>query len=129
MSEIDDRIRASIAKRDSGNFTLNDVSEYLQKKAKPETKVYALKLQQWVKVNNYQLFLKSVSGDMDDAWIHVVVKNHNPWLNWLILPIASHFAKDDLVVWWQQIPNTLLMLDVWYVGDGSGGVPLVFEVM
>ena len=129
MSETEDMDHARIDKRVSGNFTLEDIDDFLRKKAKPGAKVYPLKLGQWVKIGNRQLLLRSISGDMDDAWIRVVTKNHHRWLNWLILPIASYSAKDELVVWWRKIPCTNLMLDILCLGDGSDGVPLVFEAV
>ncbi len=127
MTDGIDIVSVNREKRDTGNFTIEDVAEYLQKKAKPDAKVYPLKIDQWVKVGQHQLYVKSLSGDMDDSWIHVIVKQDSPWLNWIVLPFARLFTEPKIVVWWRKIPNTDLILDVWYVGDGSGGVPLVFE--
>lgn len=118
---------AKIAKRDSGDFTLQDVAEYLQDKAKPGTKVYVLKVGEWVRVGGHLLYLKSIGGNMDDAWIDVVVREYNPLLHKLALQLIAKLAKSINVVWWHKIPNTNLLLDVWYVGDGSGGTALVFE--
>ncbi len=127
MTDGIDIVSVNREKRDTGNFTIEDVAEYLQKKAKPDAKVYPLKIDQWVKAGRYQLYVKSLSGDMDDSWIHVIVQQDNSWLNWIVLPFAKLFSEPKIVVWWRKIPNTDLTLDVWYVGDGSGGVPLVFE--
>ncbi len=93
MTDGIDIVSVNREKRDTGNFTIEDVAEYLQKKAKPDAKVYPLKIDQWVKVGQHQLYVKSLSGDMDDSWIHVIVKQDSPWLNWIVLPFARLFMS------------------------------------
>lgn len=126
-TDIDSETEAKIAKRDNDYFDLEDVAYYLRKQAKDGAKVYALKRKRWIRAGKYMLFLDAVSGNMDDAWIYVIVANDRKLLNWLILPFVRWFYQTEIVVWWNKIPKTNLLLDVWYVGDGSGGTPLVFE--
>lgn len=124
---MDARTAERIAKRSSGKFTLQDLYSYIREKAKIDANVIALKVGKWERVGKYHLLLKKVSGDMDDAFIYVVVHKHFPAPNWLNLLVASLKAKPIWAIWWQTLPGTDLLLDVWYVGDGSEGIPLIVE--
>jgi len=112
------------AKKDRGKFGFEDLSIFIQEQVRPDAKVTRLPVGKWVKVGNLWLLNKCVRADLDDAFALIVTQPDRPFLNWLYLPKAA-VQEGTWVTWWRKIPDTNLILDVWYVGDGSPGVVLV----
>jgi hypothetical protein len=119
-------LETRLEKRANGPFVLEDLSDWVQERVAPKATVIRLIRGKWVKAGNFWLLLQEVRSDLDDAYIRVVVRPDSPFLNWLLLPLAAN-DEGDWVAWWNKIPGTNLMLDIWYVGDGSEGVALIAE--
>lgn len=115
-----------LAKKDSGKFDWNDLSPWIQKKVDPNSKVFHLPIGKWIKVGNIWLLNQEIRNDLDDAFVRVLTRVNVPFLNWLILPFAA-LRKGEWVMWCNKIPHTDLIIEVWFVGDGSQGFALVAE--
>lgn len=127
MDKFEQEIAELKAKRAKGNFTWKDLSSYVQEKVAEGTAVFVLKKNKWVVVDNtFQVLMKEHVWDMDDTYVRIVTRPHRPYLNWFYLPIFRNKNKDEgeWVTSWGIIPNTNIIIDVWYVGDGSEGVVL-----
>ncbi len=116
-----------LAKRESGNFTWEDLDTWAQKQIVEGAKVYVLKKNKWVLVDNVQVLLKEQRSDMDDSFARVVTRPNRPFLNWFLLPIANLRDKGSWVMWGATAPDTDILIDEWYVGDGSEGIVLAAQ--
>lgn len=105
---------------------IKDLPEYMQKKAIPNTKVHILKLGKWTLIGNTWILVKSFDNNLEDAWAYIVTRKNKPFWNWAILPIAKMCDKGTAVMDWQEIETTKIILDFWYIGDGTGGNPIAF---
>ncbi len=119
---MDERTQMRMAKKANGHFTTADLSTYVRSLVSEDAPVYVLKLGEWVRVGNHWVFMKSSGSDMDDAWVNLIVLNDT--VNRVQREIAQRRQPTVQVVWDEQIPNTNIYVDFWYVGDGSGGVAL-----
>ncbi len=122
---VDERTKERRAKKAKGEFSLENLPEYLRERAKPGAKVYPLLKGKWVRVKGYQLFLRFIIWDTDDAWVEIVVRSHKPLLNWLLLPLARLIDLGVAVRPGQLIPDTNLFLDVWCTDADSKSGSLV----
>jgi len=41
-----------------------------------------------------------------------------------LLTVAEVRDAGKLVLWWERVPGTGIVIDIWFVGDGSEGVAL-----
>jgi hypothetical protein len=132
-------------KRDEGNFTRDDMAEYVRKTIAEGTPVSVLKTGEWVQVGDYQLMLTDTTESLDSAYARVVVEPDHPNWNWLLLPLAKfrdqrsleemkHARKKQVynhrmenkwwVMDWCKCEDAKIVIYFWYVGDGSGAVVL-----
>ncbi|MFZ5424669.1 MAG: hypothetical protein ACOZAO_02610 [Patescibacteria group bacterium] len=126
MDNVSQRTMLRSAKKKSGDFTQKDLAQFVRERAQPDAQVTVLKENKWVKVGNWWLKLVSQASNMDDAWITVIVRPNTPYMNWVRhLNIHENGMETLTVLWWYEIGKTGLLLDIWYVGDGSEGVALV----
>lgn len=114
-------------KRASGQFTWDDLNPIAQSLIQESSKVVTLWKNKWMRVGNYWILNKEVGGNMDDAIARLVTRPYRPFINWVLLPLARIFDKGTWVVWWETVPDTNIVIDIWYIGDGSGGVVLAAE--
>lgn len=113
-----------LEKRDSGKFTYSDLNNSAKVKVTENASVVVLPPNKWVKLNNQWLLCKEIGSTFDYAFIRLITRPCRRFLDWLLLPIASSRDEGVWVIWGDKIPNTNIFVDVWYVGDGSGGVAL-----
>lgn len=111
------------AKRKLEKFTRKDLDEYVRNKIAKEVVVSTLIRGKWVLVGNTQVLLKDQASNMDDAYAKVVTRPNQPLLNWFYLSTAR-FDEGEWVMDWCVIPNTNIIIDFWYAGDGSEGFVL-----
>ena len=117
-------LKTRLAKKAGGQFAYKDLSSLTQEKFPNGANVSTLPVGKWVKVGDYWLLNKGVNGDLDDAWVLLVVRRNRPLLNWLVLTVAEVRDAGKLVLWWERVPGTGIVIDIWFVGDGSEGVAL-----
>lgn len=103
-------------------FTVADLSSYIQSKVKPDARVYVLKKREWVVAGKFKLFLLDIGGDPESDWVEVLVAKYQNLTDGYVLAGGPFVVAD-----WNKIPGTNLFFDVWYAGDGSGGISLVVE--
>ena len=114
-------------KEESGNFTWDDLSDYVQKRSSKSGGVVVLKENKWVLIGNVQVLLKETTFDMDTSYARIVTRPHLPWLDWLLLPIARLSDSGHWLMKEETCPNTNVIIDVWFVGDGTGGIYLAAQ--
>ena len=118
-----------LAKKKSEKFTRNDLADYVQGQVSEEAAVVALKTGKWLAVGNFWILLKKQSYDAEDSYAQIVTCPHLPFLNWLFLLHAKWFDDGKWVTAWDKCPGTNIIIDVWYVDDGSGGTVLAVETL
>lgn len=99
-------------------FTWEDLEEYVQQRTSKEKGVVALRENKWTLVEKTQMLLKEVHSNCDEAYALIVTCPHNPWLNWIILPVTKLLATGQWVLDWTICPDTEAMLNVFYE-DGN----------
>ena len=113
-----------LAKRDGAQFSYSDLNSFAQMQVLVGSPVVVLTPNKWVKLANQWFLCKQVSGNIDDAYARLITRPCRPLLDWVLLPIAKFKDAGTWVIWGAKILSTNIVLDVWYVGDGSEGVAL-----
>jgi len=113
-------------KRDTGNFVREDLSSYAQDKVAEGTKVLVLREKIWTRVGDTWVLLKEFSWSMDDANARVVTRKHVPFL-FAFIACFAYDSPGDWVYVGDVIPGTDVVIDDFYVGDGSPATVLVAQ--
>jgi hypothetical protein len=116
-----------VAKSKARNFGWGDLSKYLQERIPENTPVYVLEVGKWVRVGKFQIILLEQASDIDNAYLRVMARLDNNLTNWLVLPLSKLLDRGKWIMQWQECPDTDVFVDVWYIGDGSGGIVLAAE--
>jgi hypothetical protein len=112
-----------------GDYNWYDLHTWVQDLVSNDTEVQALNKSRWVLVGNTYVLLKELSADVEDSFARVVIRpKTQPFLDWFFLLITRFRDEGEWYRWGSTIPDTNIVIDVWYYGDGrTEGIVLAAE--